>query len=359
MSKAVFNQLKSVEGYPCVTLMLPTHRAKPESLQDPTRLGNLIREAEQRLRQERSEADIELIMAHLTRVQNDLNHTYNQEGLIVFANRDLGTYARVPFEVEERVVIDRNFATRDLIRSFQLAESYYVMTLSWNHMRLLHGVQDQLHEVNSHGFPFQHDFGVTDRVDWSISHYENAQLREFFNRVDKALFDLYQQAPGELVLAGVAENIGHYREIADRPELITLELHGNFDEASPHALGQAAWPLVKQHRDEQKTEAIAELDKAFGAKKASSGVQEVYQLARQGRGRILLVEEGYYQPADVQIDDMDQAHLDLDVDPQAPGIVDDLVDEIAEQVVAHDGEVVFVDDGTLSDHGHIAMVLRY
>ena len=359
MSKAVFNQIKEVEGYPCVPLVMPSHRAKPESLQDPTRLSNLVKEARQRLLQEFSEEEIAPVFTQLERVQADLDHNYNQEGLIVFANREMGTYARVPFEVEERVVIDRNFATRDLIRGFYLAESYYVMTLSWNQIRLFYGARDQLKEVQPSGFPFDHNFGVTDRVDWSISDYENAQLREFFNRVDKAFFDLYRGQPGELVIAGVAENIGHYKEIADRPDLIFAEIQGNFDEATPHQMAEKAWPVVNQRLDEQKTQAVADLEEAFGQQKASTGIQEVYELARQGRGATLLVERNYFQPARIKVDNMGMPHLELDVDSEEPGVVDDLVDEIAEQVIAHQGEVVFVDDGTLREHGHIAMILRY
>lgn len=359
MSKAIFNQIKDLNGYPCVTMIMPSHRSKPGSLQDPTRLSNLIREAHQRLTKEFSEEEIAPIFKQIERVQADLDHNYNQEGLIVFANRDMGTFARVPFDVEERVVIDHNFATRDLIRGFYLVESYYVMTLSWNQIRLFHGVGHQIQEIRSHGFPFDHDFGVTDRIDWSISDYENAQLREFFNRVDKAFFDLYQEQPGEWVIAGVTENLGHYREIADRSDLIFAQIHGNFDEASPHEIAAKAWPVVKQKLDEQKTQAVADLEEAFGSQKASTGIQEVYELARQGRGDTLLVEQNFFQPARLKVDSMGMPHPVLDVDPKAPDAIDDLVDEIAKQVVEHQGEVIFVDDGTLSDHGHIAMILRY
>lgn len=359
MSKAVFDRIKDIEGYPCVTLAMPTHRAKPDSLQDPTRLSNLIREADRRLRQEGKNDEAEAIGKQLQQVEAQIDHNYNLEGLLVFAHPEMATFARVPFSVEERAVIDHNFATRDLMRGFHLAETYYVMTLSWDKIRLLRGMQDKLTEVTEKGFPFHHNFGVTDRVDWSISDYRNAQTQEFFNRVDKAFVELHNEEPGRLVLAGVEDNIHHYQAVADRPSVVFAEVKGNFDDASEAQIAEAVWPVVEQKLDEEKTKAVSSLDKAIGAGKAAMGIQDVYPLARQGRGATLLVERGYYQPAQVKVDEMQMAHVNLDVPTDGPGVIDDLVDEAAEQVIKHQGDVVFLDDGTLSDHGQIALVLRY
>jgi len=39
--------------------------------------------------------------------------------------------------------------------------------------------------------------------------------------------------------------------------------------------------------------------------------------------------------------------------------IDDAVDELLETVLQKGGRVVFVDDGTLNQHGRIAAILRY
>jgi predicted transcriptional regulator len=46
-------------------------------------------------------------------------------------------------------------------------------------------------------------------------------------------------------------------------------------------------------------------------------------------------------------------------DPAAPNVIDDAVDEVIEEVLGKQGKVVFVENGALTDHGRIALVLRY
>jgi hypothetical protein len=43
------NLLMAVHKGPCVSVFMPMHRSGPETQQDPIRLKNLIREAEERL----------------------------------------------------------------------------------------------------------------------------------------------------------------------------------------------------------------------------------------------------------------------------------------------------------------------
>ncbi|MDQ1295081.1 MAG: hypothetical protein QG608_2966, partial [Actinomycetota bacterium] len=76
----------------------------------------------------------------------------------------------------------------------------------------------------------------------------------------------------------------------------------------------------------------------------------------QGRGDLLLVEEGYEQPA--RVDPVTQ-NVEPTTDRDAPGVVDDLVDEVIEAVLAARGRVHVVPDGTLAAHDRIAMKLRY
>ena len=46
-------------------------------------------------------------------------------------------------------------------------------------------------------------------------------------------------------------------------------------------------------------------------------------------------------------------------DASAPGVIDDAVDEVIEEVMAKGGGVAFVDDGALAQYQRIALILRY
>jgi len=42
-----------------------------------------------------------------------------------------------------------------------------------------------------------------------------------------------------------------------------------------------------------------------------------------------------------------------------PGVMEDAVDEVIENVIAKGGRVVFVNNGSLEKYNRIAMILRY
>ena len=98
------------------------------------------------------------------------------------------------------------------------------------------------------------------------------------------------------------------------------------------------------------------LDRAIGEQKVASTVGEVWRFANEGRGRLLLVEEDFHVPG--QLDETG-IHLSPADDPAAPGVIDDAVDEIIETVLSKQGRVVFVPNGQLATHQRIALVLRY
>ncbi|MFZ4676653.1 MAG: hypothetical protein ACOYM4_13345, partial [Nodosilinea sp.] len=104
-----------------------------------------------------------------------------------------------------------------------------------------------------------------------------------------------------------------------------------------------------------RTDALAALDTAQGEGKVVSAIEEVWRLAQDGRGKLLLVEKGYHVPAVVD----EQGGLQVVAEPGGTEVMDDAVDEIIEAVLAKGGEVMIVDNDALPDHGSIALTLRY
>jgi hypothetical protein len=121
-------------------------------------------------------------------------------------------------------------------------------------------------------------------------------------------------------------------------------------------LGELVWPLVKANLAARRDERLEELRRAVSAQRSASTIGEVWRAAHEGRGNLLLVEEGYHYPATV---DASGAHLTPAEDRTAPGVIDDAVDDLIETVMRLNGEVVFVEDGQLAEHGRIALTLRY
>jgi len=354
MSKQVFDQVKSFKQYPCVTIVLPTHRTSPDNKQDSIVLKNLITEVHNRLAEEFSKRDLTSLQKNLDRISEiDMNHS--KEGLVIFINEEIFTYARLLFKPEGRVIIDDTFATRDLIRAAHKAENYYVLALGRDKVHLFEGMLEYMTEIKDGNFPYENKtLFHTNAAERAAGMKEDHMIEEFFNRVDKEFLNYYKENPGDLILAGVERNATHYRNVADKKDVIIGHITTNGEAHWTNELAKEAWPLMRETLNKRRDEALAVLEKAVSENKFESDINMIWKAVHEGRGDTLYVEQGYFQPAIIE-----ESGLTLTDDHKAIGVNDDIVDEIAEITLQYGGKVVFMEDGSLSKYQKIAMTTRY
>jgi hypothetical protein len=361
MNRHDVHLLQQIQGYPAVTITLPTHRTSPDNRQDPIRVKNLVEQATNRLLGEFSKREVEPVLARLEQLAAGIDYRNTLDGLALFVNRDFARAVYLPFTLRERVVVDESFFTRDLVFALNRTPRYWVLALSEKPTRLFEGTRDHLVEVQAGGFPMTHTgpggeqplpggFGIEKTT------YRDERHRQFFRQVDAALKPFMTADPLPLALVGVDRFLAFYNEVTDHKAAIITMLTGSHDKTSAHELGRLVWPLVNANLADRRQQVLAELERAVGAQKSASTVGEVWRLAHEGRGRLLLVEEDYHAPARV---DASGIHLTLAEEATGPDVIDDVVDEIIEAVLRHQGQVVFMDNGQLAAHGRIALVLRY
>jgi hypothetical protein len=360
MNRHDLHELQDVRTYPCLTITLPTHRTSPDNKQDPIRVKNLVTEGTNRLLGEFPKREVAPLLDRLDALVAAIDYQYTLDGLVLAVNRDMAREYVLPFTLDERVVVDDTFFTRDLVHAFNRARRYWVLSLSEQPTRLYAATREDLEEITTGGFPMRHTgpggaAALPGGVGVNRSAYRDDRHREFFRDVDKAWRAFMADDPLPLAVAGVDRYLAFFREVSGGDEIIAT-LQGNFDHLSPHDLGRRIWPNVRDGFAARRREVLQHLDAAMGLRRAASTLGEVWQLAGFGRGEVLVVEEGYHQPA--RLSESGQLNLDVD-DPTAPGVMDDAVDEVITTVLAHGGQVVFVEDGELALHGRIALILRY
>jgi hypothetical protein len=354
MKKELFNKIRSYNTYPCVTIILPTHRTSPDNKQDSIRLKNLITETHTRLSEEFSKRDLTGLEKNLERI-SEIDHNFNKEGLVIFINDEIFEYERLLFTPEERVIIDETFATRDIIRAMHKAENYYVLMLSRQKVRLFEGYLTQVHEINNADFPISNDTLYETSAEMrSVSHREDDLIEEFFNRADKSFKEVYADNPASVILMGVDRNITHYTTICDTPSMIIGGIPTGGDDAAAHEVAQLAWPVAREFFAQRSVEAIETLERSISENKFESDIQLIYKAITEGRGDTLYTESTFFQPAIV-----DNGKISLVDDSKLPGVTDDIVDELAELTLQFGGKVVFCEDGALEKYQRIALVTRY
>lgn len=356
MDKNLFNKLMEVKEYPCVSILLPTHRTAPDNQKNAIRLKKLVRQASDMLEKELGKRESKGLIEKTEKLVAKVDISRTLDGLALFVNKDIEQMVDIPFRVKERVIIDKTFATRDLIKSVNRGTNYFVLDLSLHRARLISCFRDQATEITQNGFPMQSEFEMLELNPTDFSREKKKQIKEFFNRVDKTFLTNYHYGDTKLVIAGVQKNLSLYREAADSKGIIYEQLEGNYEATSVHDLGKKAWGLVREKNKKIRHTALNEIQNAISAQKLASGITEVWRFANEGRINILVVEEDYHTSAATGADN--NVILDTSGFPDKD-IMPDAVDEVAEIVVDKGGKVVFVDNGTLGKYHKIAAILRY
>lgn len=350
-------QLQSLVQVPALSILLPTHRTFPDNQQDPIKVKNLVSEATARLAQEFSGRDLKPLLQRLETLVGEINYPHTLDGLALYASHEFAQLYYLPFPVPERVIIDRTFATRDLVYGLHRAQRYWVLLLSQASTRLLAGTGETLEEVVDGNFPMPMTGpAATAPIPYEAdSSYIDDRHRRFFQQVDSAFADYAQTDSLPLIVGGVVRQIAFFQEVSQFTPWIAGTLGGNFDKASLAELAPQVWPLVSTIRDTQQAEALQALDDAVGSQRVISTLGEVWRLAQEGRGKQLLVEKNYHVPAVVTAN----GSLEIVEQPGGTEIMDDAVDEIIEAVLQKGGEVTLVEAGALALHQRIALILRY
>ncbi|MDX2239962.1 MAG: hypothetical protein NW224_04685 [Leptolyngbyaceae cyanobacterium bins.302] len=350
-------ELQSINSVPALSILLPTHRTSPDNKQDPIRVKNLVDEAKTRLAEEFSIRELDPLLKRLETLLGEINYPHTLDGLALYVNHDFGKLYYLPFPVPARVVIDQTFATRDLVYGLHRSQRYWVLLLSQGSTRLLAGTGETLEEVQDQNFPMSMTGpGATAPLPYEAdSSYLDDRHRRFFQQVDSAFAEYakYEELP--LIVGGVVRQVSFFQEVSQYPAAMTKTLSGNFDRASLHELSPQVWSIVQSMRQTQRADALQELDQAIGEQRVVAAIEEVWRLAQDGRGKLLLVEKDYHVPAVLN------AAGQFETVEQVGGafVMDDAVDEIIEAVLAKGGKVITVDNDALTQHQRIALILRY
>ncbi|MEZ5142995.1 MAG: hypothetical protein R2726_10825 [Acidimicrobiales bacterium] len=352
--------LQSVHEYPAVSLLCPTG---PTEDQTRRRLIALARNARERLVDEFG-ADDPAVVELLTRLDDAVDQApplRARRSVAVFVSASTSKVFHLDVVVREREVVDETFATRDLVHDLLRRPRYLVLVLSGRVTRLYDGVGERLEERRGNGFPVVRPGEVLDEPGARArgidpSQRRERELRRFVRAVDEALAPHLRTETAPLLVVGATRRLATFCDTSRHRAAVAARIDWAREQPAVGELAARVHPAVERLLHERRRAALADLDRAAGAHRACSGIEDIWRLSREGRGELLVVEAGYEFPA--RVDDEDGGLVPAD-DSTAPDVIDDAVDEIIEHVLARRGAAVIVPDGELADHGRIAMTLRH
>lgn len=365
----------------CVSIFMPTHRAGPETRQDPIRLKNLVTEAEEKLIAEGLRGpDARTLLQPAAALIEDHDFWQQQsDGLAIFISADLFRLYRLPLEFEELLVIADRFHLKPLIPVLSDGKQFYVLALSQNKVRLFRGEQYNIYEMSLENVPTslaealkyddpesQQQFhtatpapGGGERAAMFHGHGvgsddENENLLRFCQLVERGLQPHLRQENGPLVLACDDQLYPIYEEANTYPHLVKDHISGNPDERQPEKIHAQAWHIVGPIFQQARKEAAKQYKNLTETEQSSKDIRTIVPAAHYGRVDTLFVALGEHQWGAF---DPQTNRIDLQAAPDARN--EDLLDAATVQTLLNGGTVYAVAREQVPDQVPLAAIFRY
>ncbi|RPI18694.1 MAG: hypothetical protein EHM58_04295 [Ignavibacteriae bacterium] len=353
--------LQSIEDYPLVSILMPTNKKNTDGQQEKIRLKNLVQIATKRLQEEFKNGQIKEVQDKLISIPDELNYNVNADSYAIYIGKDHRYIYELPFPVEERVIVDTTFATRDIVFAVNRSKRYRILVLSDKICRLLEGSRNSFKEIKNDRFPVknkqqeEYNNGMERNTFKGLPKHQ--VQKDYFREVDGELKHLDPEGKLPLALVGVERNISLYKEITKFQGKMIAEVNGNYEWAGAPEITKLVWPEVKKYFAEQREIVFKELQEAVGRQGIAFGAEECWKMAKEGRGKTLLVEINYKFPAIV--DSLGYELTGTSQSGETPEVIDDAIDELIELVISKGGDVYFYDNEVLKKYKHVALIARY
>jgi hypothetical protein len=351
-------KLATEKNTPCVTISLNTHRTHPDNAQDEILLKNLLKEAEERVINEFGKRPAAQLLEKIGTLSKEIDVNYNLDSLHIFLSNDTQEIVKSSWPTSNGGVhISDSFAIRSLIKNYNRSENYLIMLLSQSGVHLYEAVNDDIiNEVRNDDFPFTENRHYNTHSDkGSDAKHLDDLVREFLNKVDKALVKVCNETELKCVVIATEDNYSRLQQVADKPSVYLGLANIDYNKVETHHISKQSWELVKIHQKQRRSEAISEIREAVAHGKVLTDLQEIFQASIDGRADLLIVHQDFSQAVVMK----DERTFDLVNDPETTNAIDDITSTIAWEVISKKGSVIFTSQDEIKELGEIVLKTRY
>ncbi|WP_127127438.1 hypothetical protein [Pseudoflavitalea rhizosphaerae] len=350
--------LQAPHAYPSVSVIVP-FEPKMSSRKDlEYRLDRMLEQVKQQMNG--SSMQEQTVMERLEGLVRHLNYNTHKKTIALFASPLLEKVYYLDILVEEKIIVDNTFEIRDLVFSKKDIHKYLVLVLSNKHSKIFIGNTTEFIRIVSNT---PQGTGAAPRdLPEQVSNFSTVQdLREtvldkFLHHVDSSLGIILNAYDFPLFILGPEKVIGHFIKLSHHHKRITGLVNGNFDEATEAEIREAIQPQVADWKKVKQTDLLHHLEEAGSHHKLAKGMRDVWKIASEKRGRLLIVEKNFICPARYK------SESDIEPDNETntgQPFIRDAVDDVIEKVLSSGGDVEFVDPGVLDGYEHIALIRHF
>ncbi|MBP7401452.1 MAG: hypothetical protein KBA30_02435 [Clostridia bacterium] len=370
--------LMEFRSFPCLSFFVPARRMGVETRQSAVRLRNLIKRAEELLREkgERPPRIRELLVPVTDLVEDALSWEYQENGLALFLHRDGMSAYQLPFPVEESVTLSDHFRIRPLIPLVTGDGIFHLLALRLSEARLYECTRRTMQERPVPGLPasiqdilsayddervYQHHASAAKGAGAAkgfnpIKENEKPRIGEYLRGVDLAAGRLLAHDRSPMVVVCVDYLFPMFKAVSRYMPLMDRHVSGSPDTLRPERMLAEAWDVVRPVFEQGRVRAFAQWEALAGTGRVLEGIARILPAAVHGRVETLFLSEG---PSVRGRFDPESGHVEpAGPDADDPGL-EDLFDLAAAHAYRQGGEVFLADPGSLPPGVPCVALLRY
>ena len=308
-----------VEPGPAVSLMMPTERVVVDAGADPLRWKNHLTGVAAVLRdQGMAKTEIDALLAPAWDLHGDsYSWQHMSDGLVMFLRPGWHRTFKIPVDVPQVATVGHRFVVGPLLGAISGEDHFLVLAVSQRKVRLLEGTRHRIEEVELREVPtdlrdvieppearsdtmarpavtaggrsgpaifYGHGAGDDD--------FKKDEVIRFLRQVANGLQGYLGSQDHPMVLVGLEELVGAYREVNAYGNVLDRSVDHNPDQLSAEKLHELVWPIVKERFDESKHAALDRFGELHGTGQASVDASEIEAAASQGRVEALFLPAG-------------------------------------------------------------------
>jgi hypothetical protein len=380
------NDIKRIiqrDGGAHVSIFMPTHHKGGVDQQDPVRLKNLLRTAEQKLvakGMRAAEARVMLKPAEGLLTDN-LFWRQQSDGLALFIDPGIYLYYRVPIAIREEVGVGERFNIKPLVSLLSDCGWYYVLAISQDEIRLLQCTRFGSLRINLDDLPknmsealklemsgnrIQYhvpapaggsNFGGSTAIQTGESSrpdYVKRNIMQYLDQISKGIKTILKEETAPMILAAVNYLHPMYHTANTYRYLLSEGILGNPEGVIDDILREQAWKIVSHYIEKTHQDAVADYNKSAGTGLTANGLNDVIPAAYHGRVRFLFMEEGAQQWGNFNAE-----NNTVTAHSQPEAVDEDLVELAAFQTLEHAGTVYVMKHEAVPGGAPVSAILRF
>ncbi len=331
----------------CVSILLSTTPAPRMTEDDRSRLQAHARDVVRRLELEPDQGLAAVLESRLRVGIDKALREPTDTALALYVSESTVKVFHLPVAVEDRVVIDPTFATRDVVVAVQHNPRFLLLHMDSRSVNLYRYNQKYLEPVLSPDFPALREGRVRAGRD-------RERQRAFLRTVDAGLSRSLQDHDLPIVLVGGERTLGEFLRVTRNAGRVAGMARGIHSRPTLQELEDMGRSVMADHVADLSAAAQDTLYARLRARRAVTGLLGCWHAAATHTPELLVVERHFAMAARMVAEGR---YVEPSDDDEHPEVIDDAVDDLIEEVLRAGGFVCVVPDGTLREHGRVALTL--